>query len=148
LVTLRVTDYLGNTATAQHIKLANEETLLQNAYVEHKVYYVYPGDEDQYNTLTVTARNLGTAAGKVRALFRTFDKRSGEWIGEGYTVNGTVLPNDRLDLVLNFKPSAYGWEVGTESDFEVNVSLEFFKEQENMWVSADKPFKMVFKVRP
>jgi len=144
--TLKVTDYLGNTDTFSALILCNTMTLLQNAGAEHKVYDV-SADEDMFNTLTVTARNLGTAAGDVKAVFSSFDKRTGMPVGPVLTAMGTVPANDRLDLVANFNPSAFGWEPGTEAGYEVTVEMSFFDVFTEAWTPVDN-FKITFKVVP
>jgi len=137
-VTLTLTDNDGLTSSSSVIIGVN---VLQRAFAEHHVYRV-GADEDQFNDLTVRGINFGTASAQVKAVFRTYDKRTGMKLGPDLEATGTAQPGSTFDLTVGWNPADFGWP-GTKAKYEVRVDLYFLDD----WTLAGS-FKIVFKVVP
>lgn len=141
LATLTVTDMQGSTDSATVLISVKS---LQRGWAEHPVYRVSK-DEDSFNTLFVRILNEGPASANVKAVFVTYDKRTGMQIGETLeTLPDFVPPESFFDVQMNFNPEDFEWEPGTTSDYEVRANLYYFNDA---WILAGTD-KILFKVVP
>jgi len=144
VVTLTVWDdsnlYMVTASTTMGVNV------LQRASVEHRMYSVSK-DEDAFNTLYAHFRNYGTASADVKAVFTTFDRKTGIQIGKTLVATGTLDPAGKDVFGVGLNPLDFEWEPGTEAKYSMAMQAFYYNEGTDAWVYVGS-FPLVFKVVP